>query len=228
MQSLRYNPFNQIHKGLRALLYNTALQIQHTDFSDDYATRQTLEKVELVIWLFEGHAHVEDTMVFPLIEKHAPEVVTDFETQHVEDHHLSEVLVEAVTQCKKAATIDAKFVAARDLLLAFNDFLAFNVKHMNQEETIVNSHIWEHYSDDELLEHGKEIVKSIPPEKNGHYSKWMLLGLNNHEIAVWFTTIKNMAPLPVVNMFYELAEKELDADRWNIIKNALNEDVLIA
>ena len=228
MQSLRYNPFNQIHKGLRALLYNTALQIQHTDFSDEHETTQVLDKVELVIWLFEGHAHVEDTMVFPLIEKHAPEVVADFEAQHVEDHRLGEALVEAVANCKKAATINAKLIAAKNLLLAFNDFLAFNVKHMNQEETIVNSHIWKHYTDEELLKHGAEIVKSIPPEKNGHYSKWMLLGLNNHEIAVWFTAIKTMAPLPVVNMFYELAAKELDADRWSLIKNALEEDALVA
>jgi len=31
----RYNPFNLIHKGLRALLFETGIALTRTDFSDD-------------------------------------------------------------------------------------------------------------------------------------------------------------------------------------------------
>ena len=30
----RYNIFNQVHKGLRALLYETIIKLQQTDFTD--------------------------------------------------------------------------------------------------------------------------------------------------------------------------------------------------
>lgn len=35
MQELRFNPFEQINKGLRALLYHTALTLQHTNFANE-------------------------------------------------------------------------------------------------------------------------------------------------------------------------------------------------
>jgi hypothetical protein len=44
MSENRYNVFNQIHKALRSLLYDTAVCIQKTDFSSDAASA-TIEKV---------------------------------------------------------------------------------------------------------------------------------------------------------------------------------------
>ena len=227
MQLLRYNPFNQIHKALRALLYDTALQIQRVDFSDDDATEIVLENVELVILLFEGHAHVEDTMVFPLIKDTAPSIVASFEAQHEEDHSLAELLSHSVKCCRKAARLDEKLFAGRGLLLAFNDFLAFNVKHMNEEETLVNGYLWKYFSDEELMEHTKKIAAAIPPEKNMHYSKWMLKGLNNHEIFIWYSAIKHTAPAVVFNMFCDMAEKELETSKWGTIKDVLQEGMLV-
>lgn len=85
---LRFNSFNMIHKALRAMLYDTALTLQQTDFTDAMEAETALSKVEDVIHQFEQHAHHEDTFMLPAIEKFAPQVVEDFEKEHVEDLEL--------------------------------------------------------------------------------------------------------------------------------------------
>jgi len=54
----RYNSFNIIHKGLRAALYQTALQLQQTDFIEEDQAEEALGKVKEIVMLFEGHAQV--------------------------------------------------------------------------------------------------------------------------------------------------------------------------
>ena len=89
----RYNIFNQIHKGLRSLLYETALLLQRTDFTSTAESKIALDKVREVVELFEKHAHTEDTYVLPNIAEYEPAVVTVFEEEHVKDHELSEKLL---------------------------------------------------------------------------------------------------------------------------------------
>ena len=52
----RYNIFNQVHKGLRELLYQTASRLQQTDFSTHQEREAILEQVNIVVDLFDKHA----------------------------------------------------------------------------------------------------------------------------------------------------------------------------
>nr|MBP7555794.1 hemerythrin domain-containing protein [Chitinophagaceae bacterium] len=92
----RYNMFHQVHKGLRAMLYETALCLQHTEFDDAVQARESLAQLQEVIYLFNKHAHSEDTYVFPAVEKFEPAVADAFEQEHVKDHELGELLDQAI------------------------------------------------------------------------------------------------------------------------------------
>ncbi|HEY1031309.1 MAG TPA: hypothetical protein VGD89_06020, partial [Flavipsychrobacter sp.] len=81
MSENRYNVFNQIHKALRALLYDTAVCIQKTDFSSDAASA-AIEKIALVVNLFDEHAYHEDTYLLPLVTAHNAALVAEFENDH--------------------------------------------------------------------------------------------------------------------------------------------------
>ena len=82
----RVNPFNMIHKALRALLYDTALSLQQTYFADSNESEVALAKIEAVIHQFEQHAYHEDTYVFPAVEAYNPQLAEAFESEHEEDH----------------------------------------------------------------------------------------------------------------------------------------------
>ena len=217
----RYNPFTQIHKGLRALLYDTALALQHNDFNNERTTALVADQVQKVLWLFEGHAHTEDSMVFPLIAQHAPGLVADFEAQHEKDHALGQAVqdkLEALAQCQDTVSRE---MAGTALQQAFECFVAFNLEHMVMEETLVAPIIWQHYSDEALHALTGEIVRSLPADKNEQYTNWMILGLNDVELIQWLTGVRQTAPSFVFDSLCTTAQQLLKESRWQKLQQGL-------
>lgn len=217
----RYNPFYQIHQGLRAMLYHCSLQLQHTDFTDDSAAAETIASLKDLIWLFEGHAHTEDTKVFSLIHTKAPEVIEDFEKQHDKDHILAAHLQGCIEQYEVAVKNSDKVFAGRQLQFSLAEFTAFNLSHMNMEEVIIRDLLWKYYSDDQLHAVTMDIVGSLPPEKNARYSYWMLKGLATHEIIDWFKAIQATAPSFMLDQMLELAALALLPTQFSAIQEAI-------
>src|SRR5690349_10493657 len=85
----RYNVFNQIHKGLRAMLYDTAMNLQHADYTNAEETEKALEKVEIALAVFEDHASHEDNYVLPAVNRYFRHIVAEFEKEHQTDEMLA-------------------------------------------------------------------------------------------------------------------------------------------
>ena len=224
----RYNIFNQIHKGLRALLYETAQQIQHTDFWNVDEATTVIEKIHEVVRLFEKHADSEDNYVFPPIEKYEPSVADAFEQEHVKDHFLGELLTSAVTLYKDAKVISEKAEAGRQIQSAYFKFMAFNLEHMAKEEDIINPLLWRYYADADLVAITQEIIAHVPPDYMAQYSKWMMRGLNTAEIAGWLKEVERTAPEPVFQSLFATAEKELSEKRFRQVLETMTEGAMVA
>ncbi len=224
MTQKRYNVFNQIHKGLRHLMYDTALRIQISDLSRPEAN-EVINSVSLVVDLFDEHAHHEDKFVLPMIEKHNPGLVADFEKDHELDHKLSEGLRELVASWKSATTQQERNTIGQGIFYAFNEFIAFNLYHMNREEDTLLATLWKHHTDEELMAASQAIVASIPPDILMLESKWMMRSMNNAEIAEWMTGIKHGAPAEVYAAYLQMAEQELPAERYHIIASVLETEI---
>lgn len=224
----RYNIFHQIHKGLRALLYETALQVQHTDFWNVDEADDTIEKINDVIRLFEKHAHSEDTLVFPAVEKYDPAVADAFEQEHIKDHLLGELLANAISVYETAAVITEKAEAGRQVQSAFSKFMIFNLEHMAKEEDVINPILWRHYSDGELMGITQDIISRVPQDYMAQYSKWMMRGLNNAEITGWLKGVEKNAPEPVFQSLFATAEKELPGRRFRQVLESMSEGAMLA
>jgi hemerythrin-like domain-containing protein len=220
MEPNRFNVFQQVHKGLRALLYHTSLNLQQADLSDDDVLTDMISQIKEVIYLYEGHAEIEDSMIFPLITPYAPEITDYFEKEHKRDHELGERLEKALEQLQ-LSDVAGRPGAGAALLQALAAFTAFNLNHMNQEETIVNELLWRHYSDEELMAEIRKVVASIPPSKNLRNSYWMLKGLSFPEIIRWYQGMKAGAPVAVLGQFVELAEAALPKSKFHALVQAL-------
>ena len=53
MHLQRFNIFNQIHKALRALLFDTSLMTQRTDYTSRRETELTISRIKEVMFLFD-------------------------------------------------------------------------------------------------------------------------------------------------------------------------------
>lgn len=222
METVRFNPFHQVHQALRALLYHASITVQHTDFTQVAQATKTITLLEELVNFFEAHAHKEDTQVFPLIAAAAPELVADFEAQHEKDHELGEELVDALHDCRNAVADLEKKLAGRKLQRALNAFTAFNLTHMNAEETVVLDVLHREYTDAQLLEREQQIVASLTPAEKAFSGYWMLKGLALNEIIDWYKKIQAATPPFVFDEFMQLAENALSTEKLKTLQQSLN------
>jgi hemerythrin-like domain-containing protein len=216
----RYNVFNTIHKGLRALMYDTAAMIQRTDFSVKDAA-ETVNRVSWVMDVFDEHAHHEDKFLLPLAFKNNEALAQEFEKEHEVDHRLSDELRSALKAWENAGNETERATAGQAIFFAFNEFIAFNLYHMNKEENVLLLNLWNHYTDQELLAAENAIVQSIDPATLMEESKWMMRSISNPEIIGWLSGIRQAAPPPVFDIYLSLAKQEVPAERFAQVAAAL-------
>jgi hemerythrin-like domain-containing protein len=224
----RYNIFYEVHKGLRAMLYETAIQIQQTDFINTDETELLMEEIKCLIELFNKHAHSEDRFVFATVQACDPAVVDAFEQEHVQDHALGENLNRLLTTFSDALSDDEKLRNGKLIYQAFIEFLIFNLQHMAKEEDIINKLLWRNYTDEELKGITGNIIANIPPEQMAQFTMWMMRGLSNQEIAGWLKEVKNTAPDFVFQALMQTANEELNVHRLQLIQEAITEGAMVA
>ena len=224
----RYNVFNQIHKGLRAMLYDTAMVLQHSDYTNAEQTEKALEKVEVVLAVFEDHASHEDNYVLPAVNRYFKHIVAEFESEHETDEMLAHRLRNLMVVYSYAVSCDARQEAGEAIYKAFNEFIAFNLYHMNKEEDKLNKAMWQKYTDEEIIDIQKLIVQNVSEHMRVIESTWMMRGISDPEIVKWLTGVKNSAPDLIFQGLLKLAEKELSVKRWMNVKEALSEGAMVA
>lgn len=216
MEKNRYNTFNLIHKGLRGFLYNTGLVLQQADLSDPEQSWVVVRQVEEVVSVFDKHALNEDKFLLPAVTEHSAMVAASFENEHAEDHRLGENLKASIAAWQKATSIEERLTEGRKIFYAFNEFIAFNLYHMNKEETLLNKVLWESYRDDEIRLFEQAILRNTPPEMIAVTGKWIMRSISDAEIVRWVSEIKRHAP-HLFEALQSLGKNELPAVRWEAV-----------
>ena len=220
---MRYNTFYQVHKALRAMLYETGSELQRTDFNSGEEVTSLLANITTVVDVFDKHAYNEDHFVFPAVEQYEPSVVDSFEQEHVRDHELSTQLRTLINIYSSLKSDEERIQLGSALRKAFVDFLAFNLVHMAKEEDIINNLLWRYYTDEQIRVIEKQIIAIQAPESTAVVWKWMLRGLSNWEITNWLKAVKQSAPEFMFNNLVATAEKELPRDRFQQVVDELGE-----
>ena len=224
----RYDAFKQIHKGLRALLYDTALYLQHTDFSSYEEADLAFDKLESVLKAFHLHAEHEEGYLLAACGLVNPILVKEFESEHEKGEILSHRLRSLVMVFKYATCTSSRLEAGDAICKAFNEFIAFSLYHMNKEEEKLNDTLWSHYKDEEIIAIQKKLVESIPNADLQFAHSWMLKGNSNGEVIIWLRTVKNSAPDFVFKGLMNLAESILPEERWARVQEGLVDGAMVA
>src|SRR5947208_14690806 len=123
---MRYNSFYQVHKALRAMLYETAIELQRTDFNNEEQATAVLSNITTIVDVFDKHAYNEDKYVFAAIAEYEPSVVDSFEQEHVRDHELGVQVRTLINIYPTLKTDEEKKHLGSAMRKAFIDFLTFN------------------------------------------------------------------------------------------------------
>ncbi|MES2702890.1 MAG: hemerythrin domain-containing protein [Bacteroidota bacterium] len=218
----RYNVFLMVHKGLRAMLYDVSLSLQHTDFAHA-EDPHSLEKLAVALDIFDAHAGHEDKFIFSMLEPCAADLMNEMEAEHVTDHALSASLRSLIAAFPATQDPTEKYTIGTQICHAFNEFIAFNLTHLKKEETVVNEALWKNYTDMDILQANQKLVGSLPPDEARRSALWMIRSCSNGEITGWINAIKKNIPPPLFQMLMHLVESELPAERAELIQNRIME-----
>ncbi|MBG9374957.1 hemerythrin domain-containing protein [Panacibacter sp. DH6] len=224
----RYNPFSLVHKALRNMLYDAALTLQQTDFTEPEEANLAIEKIEHVIYTFEKHAMHEDRFVLPAVEKYEAALVQSFESEHGEDMKLGNMLKNLVNIYRNVNFEEEKINAGSALCKAFNDFMVFNLQHMSKEEMLINPVLWKYFTDEQVGGINAQIASNIAPEEMMQMAAWMIKSISLKETITWLTGVKANAPVFVFESLLQLAEKHVPAGKFETIKKLLNTSAIAA
>lgn len=195
------------------MLFDAATTLQHTDYGDAKGMDAAMEKIEHVVDFFDEHADHEDAQVLPVIADAEPALWRSFEEEHIVDRQLGQNLKNAIASYRAAQEDEVRTQAGYNIFYAFNAFIAFNLNHLNKEETELNQVLWRLLSDEEIMAINGKIAASVPPQQAAETYKWMMRGCNNKEVIGFIKTLQAHAPEAVLGIALGIAEKELTAER---------------
>lgn len=221
MNTQRYNIYNFIHKALRALLYDTALCIQQTDFANKEEAEVALGKIDAVLSIFRSHAHHEDNHVMPAVRKYDLFIANENESEHERDEALTLGMESKMEVIRTAASGEIAKKAGIEIMYLFVEFTAFNLVHMNKEENVINEVLWKNYTDQDLHEMTNKIIASTSPADMQFTTEWMIRGINDPELEIFLGNLKAAMPPHVFDQILLLAEKVLPSKRWLKLSESL-------
>lgn len=224
----RYNIFNQLHKGLQALLYDTAMMIQQTAFCNPGEGRFVIEKLETLLHLFSQHALLEDTHLLPVLKPFDQASIRMLEKDHQLYRSNSAHLKGLMQTYELAVSGSEKIDAGKGIAHAYRELTVCTLKHVALEEEVLNNILWSRFTDAEIFAMEQTMLSHIPQEELTICSLWMIRGMNNHEIIAWLKTIEKTAVGPVFQVLFTMAENELSAIRWQKIQEGLIEGAMVA
>lgn len=223
----RYNLFHKVHKGLRALLYDTGMLLQRTDFTMESEAQEAIGRVQFVVSLFEQFQQAEDAVVLPAMMGYEVSVTNSFEQEHEEVYILGRKLEKLLSDFKTVSLPLEKVAVSNEIVATFEEYTLVQILHMAMEEQVVNRILWRYYTDAELQKLAWKIITDADAPLSTPYSKWILQGLNNNEIVRWLIEAKHTAKAVEFESLLRTAEAELHPRRWSLLQDVLSTGTLL-
>jgi hypothetical protein len=214
----RIDFYTPIHKAYRAFMSDTLARVGRLDVDDPAELGATLGQVEALLSSLHHHARHEDAYFHPLLagDGQAPASVAEHARQAQEIARL-----QALAADVRRAPAAGREAAAGELHRRLGAFVAANLEHMLDEETVNNAALWARYTDAQLIAVHDALIASIEPPVFMEIMGWMLPALNPRELAQVMLGTRAGAPAPVFDALMAIARTALAPGRYAKLQAAL-------
>ena len=208
--------YRDIHKGIRAELFDVTLAAGRVDASCRADRAAVAGHVLSVGQVLEMHAHHEDQHVEPALLEHAPSLADQIST----DHHVLEARFNFVTELAQTA-VDAAVTDQRRLMhllyLELSGFTSAYLAHQLVEERVVMPAIERSIGPEGALGLHIAVVSSIPPDVMARSLAFMLPAMNIDNRTELLTGMKMSAPPQAFEAVMGLASSVLDPNDFTAL-----------
>jgi hypothetical protein len=217
----RYNAFNQLHKGLRTLMYETGIRLQQSDLPEP-ANPAILDEVEQVIDFFNGYAREENAFLRRCLAKRTADTRSLVQPDKDEAYELGVIVKHLVSEWRSDFPPAQSIGAWMDLQNIFHRFVSLALLYMIRKERQLNKVLWDLFTDEDIRTAELLFIQSLPAPIMTTAIKWMLRGISDHEIALFVTGIRIHGPAHLYAIVLSLGESGLEPARWSRIEKAMD------
>lgn len=150
----RYRLYRE-HKFLRAILSDLENRIARADFTDLSQVLEIKNKLEDIFGIMEGHAKHENEIIHVLLRVKGSPMVDAIEADHKNHKAKFEalrVMLSEILNIREAGNEVELIAKGYEFYIAYRKFIAFDLQHINEEETVIMPELQKYYSDEELKE----------------------------------------------------------------------------
>lgn len=210
---MRVDLYGAIHKGLRALMFETVGTVARTDFGRDEETGQALAAVERLLLFLEEHAGHEDDVVMPELQRLCPETYATLAHDHARTDGLAGEVGQVCARIRGARG-EQRVAMGRRLHGRLCALVAEHLRHMEREETDASRVLWAHLSDRQLKALEERIVADIPPARLADVLSLMLPAMSLPERAGLVADLRSKVPPQALDALLAPARAVLGRDGW--------------
>ena len=221
MTAPRYDIYRLIHKGMRSFLTEALLTLGRLDPQSAADLHAGMTQLRSLLDFCDSHLEHENTFIHKAMNARQPGSATDMDHHH--DMHKQMIMELRGMADQLLASGDGEREAICALLYRkLAVFVADNLAHMHEEETVNNAILWRYYSDDEIRAIEHALVETIPPQKHAEAMQWVLPALNHQERHAFLSGVRRAAPAPVFEGLLSIARERLSGSEWNKLQFALS------
>jgi hypothetical protein len=200
----RVDMYAFIHKALRKAQCDMLIRIGQIGADTDLPL--LIADLRQLLAFGSGHLAHEETFVHPELEKRSHGANATLIEQH-DSHREAFRRLEEIIARLEAATPEQRRERVRQLYLSYSAFVAHDLEHMLEEETVHNAALWAAFNDGELHAIEGAIVGSLPPEKAIYSMRLMIPALSRDDRVLLLSNVRAKAPPPVFNAVIEMAAR---------------------
>ncbi len=209
------------HKALRLAMGDALAAAGRVDPHDDADVARLAAHVCELVAFCRTHLEKEDEIVHPAMEARRPGSAASTRGEHL-DHLNAFARLEAGARALEVARGTEREAAAAALYRQLALFVADNLVHMHEEETVNNAVLLAEYTDEELAALEQRIVGSIPPAVLQLALSWMVPAMNPGERATLLADIRAHAPEPAFEALLAGVQSRLTEAERRKLAQALN------
>lgn len=189
---MRYQ-FYREHKYVSSALNDVERLIAKTDFRNELDTLNAQSAFQELTEMLEGHAHYENEKLHRLLDKKGSKV-----HQHAEDEHALQQ--QKITEIQSLfnqilePSINERIALGYNLYLTYRKFVADNLAHLHEEETLILPELQRLYTDEELKRVEAETYNIMSSDEMIEMLRVLFPHMNSVDKEAFLSDIKECQP----------------------------------
>ncbi|MEN9323386.1 MAG: hypothetical protein RL699_1166 [Bacteroidota bacterium] len=209
----RLRSLDPAHKGLRNALGQLVLLAGKTDFSNKAAVQKLQALGTEVVHLLKDHTATENQFILaPLAQKNA-----DFTAAYLVEHTIIDRQEQELADRLQRFDGSQSNDMGHEFYLDLCDFQSSYLKHIDEEDRLVEAEMQKHFTDEELIGHQIEIMQVMPFDTLLLWFKYIVPARRDAENAQVLTAFKQNAPAEAYETVIALIATQVKADELEII-----------